>query len=62
MCTEQTVENTIVWLTIALVMPAQMLLHQLQNVSINNNNNNNNNGNNNSNNNNSNNHNKEREK
>ena len=39
MCTEQTVETTGVWLTIALVMPAQMLLHQLLNVSIHNNDN-----------------------
>ena len=52
MCTEQTEENTIVWLTIALVMPAHTLLHQLQNVSINYNSNNNNNNNNDINNNN----------
>ena len=50
MCTEQTVENTIVWLPIALVLPAQMLLHWLWNVSIYNNNSNNNNNNNNNNN------------
>ena len=45
MCTEQTEENTIVWLATALVMPAHTLLHQLQNVSINYNSNNNNNNN-----------------